>query len=244
MKKIAYVLVAGIFAPALFIPAVSGEEPKKKNWKDVAEVSVVSVNGNTKSNTYSAKNTYNYDWTRSGLEITGSALGANSEGDTTAEKYSAGEKFTFNLTEKNYAYERVIWDKDRFSGIQSRIDSSVGLGREVIATAKNNLKFELGAGYVNEDRTRGPVNDFTSGRAYGKYVRTLSETANFSQDAEYLHNFDDPEGFRVNTESALTASVSTHMALKISYVWHHVQTPPIGFGRNDTTTTAALVFNY
>src|SRR5262249_10630747 len=124
-------------------------------------------------------------------ELIGGGLGSKSQGQVTAEKYFASEKLSYKIDDRNYAYEKSAWDKDRFAGILNRYDNSVGLGREFIKTKTNNLLAEVGGGYVNEQRKNTGVNDFASGRFYTKYVRTLSPTSNFSQDAEYLHNFKD-----------------------------------------------------
>lgn len=224
--------------------SLGAEEAPKKPWSDTAEVSVVSTNGNSKASTQSAKNTYTHQWTKTGLELSGGGLGTQSQGVVTAEQYFASEKVSYKLTERNYTFQKTTWDKNRFAGIKSRIDSNVGLGRELIETPKNHLIAELGAGYVTEDRIGSRHVDFASGRAYSKYKRDLSPTAYASQDAEFLSNFEDPDGYRVNTESALVASISAHFSLKVSYLWKHVGSPPPGFGRNDTTTAVALIANY
>jgi putative salt-induced outer membrane protein YdiY len=82
------------------------------------------------------------------------------------------------------------------------------------------------------------------GPGKGFLTRALLDTASFSQDAEYLHNFEDGDDFRVKTETSLLAALSAHLSLKVSYVWKHVGVPPAGFSRNDTTTTVGLVATY
>ncbi len=220
------------------------EETKKKNWKNAAEASVVSTNGNSKASSYSAKETYNYDWTKLGLELGGYALKSDSNGVRTAEKYNANQKLTYNFTKKQYAYQRFLWERNTFAGIEHRYDASVGMGRELLETAKDLINSELGVGYINEQRTVPPRKDFASARAFAKYVHKLSETGNFSQTAEYLQSMQFGDDFRVNTESALTSALSTNLSLKLSYIWNYVSKPPVGYGRNDTTTIMALVVNY
>ncbi|MFN0117047.1 MAG: YdiY family protein [Elusimicrobiota bacterium] len=234
-------LVLGLVA----INAVSSfSEEVKKPWSNQSELSVVSANGNTKSTTGSAKNTYKYNWSKTTLELIAGALGSNSKGTTTAEQYFASEKLSYKLSDRNYAFQKNAWDKNRFAGIKNRYDMGAGLGRELVKTSAHHLIGELGGGFISEERTVGPKNDFAVGRGYSKYVWTFSPTANISQDAEYLHNFEDSEDFRVNTESALTAALTKNFSLKVSYKWKHVGVPPIGFSRNDTITTVALLVTY
>jgi putative salt-induced outer membrane protein YdiY len=231
-----FILSAGFVRAADAIP--------DKPWKNVTEASLVSTNGNSRTSSTSGKNTFTYGWPNPTLELVAGGLGSKSNGVNTAEQYFASEKVSYKVTDRNYVFEKYQWDKDRFAGIRNRHDMGAGLGRELMKTAKDLIIGELGGGYVSEERINQKTNGFASGRAYGKYTRTISETASFSQDAEYLHNFENGDDFRVKTETSLLAALSAHLSLKVSYVWKHVGVPPAGFGRNDTTTTVGLVATY
>jgi putative salt-induced outer membrane protein YdiY len=232
-------------AVGLVSTSLAGAEDKpKKPWKNVTEASMVSANGNTKSTTYAAKNTYNYDWKKTALELIAGALGSSSKGSTTAEQYFASEKLSYKLSDRNYAFEKFAWDKDRFAGIKNRYDTSVGLGRELLKNDRDLLTAELGGGFVSEERRPGPKNDFASGRAYSKYTHIFTPTATFNQDAEYLHNFEDADDFRTKAETSLISALSANFSLKVGYVWKHVGKPPVGFSRNDTITSVALIATY
>jgi putative salt-induced outer membrane protein len=224
--------------------AVFAEEAAQKPWKNEAELSVVSSNGNTRSDSSSGKDTFVYKWTKTTMELIAGGMGAKSSGQTIAERYFASEKLSYALSDRNYTYEKVAWDKDRFAGIKNRYDGTVGFGREVMKRTNDLMIAELGTGFTSEERYNQNSNDFQSGRAYVKYTRTLSPTANFSQDADYLQNFENPDDFRAKTETALTAALSSHFSLKLAYVWKHVGTPPTGFGRNDTITSVSLIATY
>ena len=241
--KLFAILLSGLFMTSM---AVRAEDAPPKHWKDMGEFSVVSANGNSKTTTTSAKNTFTYEWTHAALELIGGGLGSSSRDDVTAEQYNASEKVSVPLTvdKKNYVFEKFGWDKNRFAGYRNRWDGSAGYGREIFKISSSTLISELGAGYINEERIDAPRNDFASGRAYTKFTQILSATAQFSQDAEYLHDFSDRKDYRLNTESALVASISTHLALKASFKWARVARPPTGIGKDDTTTSVALVVNY
>jgi putative salt-induced outer membrane protein YdiY len=229
---------------ALAGAALRAEETHPKNWKNESELSAVSSNGNTRASSFSGKDTFTSKWGRTGLELIGGGLGSKSNGQTTAENYYASEKVSYSLDEKNYVFEKGGWTKDRFAGIKNRYEGTLGLGRILFSRPQDLLIGELGTGYTSEERKNEKTNGFSSGRAYSKYTRTISETAKFSQDAEYLHNFEDPDDFRVKTETALIAALSTHFSLKTAYVWKHVGQPPVGFHRNDTITSVSLIAIY
>ncbi len=220
-------------------PAVSG-----KPWKDSAEASLVTTNGNSKTSTTSAKNSFGYQWTKTTLDLVGEALGSSNGGSVTAERYKAGQKVTWTYYGKNYVYQNFSWDKDRFAGIQDRYEVSAGVGRRLIDSAINQWNLEVGPGYVNEQRVDAPRNDFASGRAFSKYVHNFNPTTSFSQTGEFIANAKDVNGFRINTETALVTAISTHLSFKSSFVWRRVNAPPPATVKNDTTTAVALIITY
>ncbi|MBK8574549.1 MAG: DUF481 domain-containing protein [Elusimicrobia bacterium] len=228
----------------LWLPALWAADVPAKNWKNEGQVAFLSTKGNSQSRTLGAGDKFTWAKDKDALDLWADALNVESDNTRTSERYSAGEKAERKLTDRNYVFERGLWESNRFAGYSQRYDVSLGLGRHMLMTATNELFGELGAGYINEQLVRAPRNDFASGRLYAKYVRIFTPTSKFSQDGEYLHNFDDPNGYRVNTETALTAGLSNHLALKLSYEWKHVHEPPAGFKRDDNTTLVSLLINY
>lgn len=220
--------------------AAEGQPPKP--WKGSSEISFVNANGNTKSQTLSNKDRFEYGSGPALLELEAGALRAKSKSQLIAEQYFGSEKTGYKWTERDYAFEKLRWDKDRFAGVNNRYDFTLGLGRKLVDRKPDILVGEVGAGRVWEDRLPpSPANDFMSGRAYVRYERALSATSGFSQDAEYLHSFDTPRDYRLKTETAVTAAVNTILSLKTSFVWKRVGLPPAGFIKDDTILSAALL---
>lgn len=236
-------LIRALLASACFTPYAAAQDAPK-NWKDAAELSYVQTSGNSKTSTISAKNLFNYDWEKSALELNAGGLGTKSKNTVTAEQYNAAEKVSLKLAGKNYAFQKTAWNKDRFAGIKDRWDLGLGLGRHLLDTADDKLFAEAGGGYIFEDRLLSENKSFGTYRGYGKYIRTLSATANASQDLEYIGNFSDSKGYRMNAETALVTSISTHFSLKASYAWKYVNSPAAGFRKTDTTTGVSVIVNY
>lgn len=224
--------------------AMAKEAAAPKKWKNSAELSYVQTTGNSKTSTVSGKNLLNYDFKKTAVEIVAGGLGAKNRGIETAEQYNASEKLSLKLVGKNYAFQKTAWDKNRFAGIHNRFDMGLGLGRHFLDAPDDQLFAEAGGGYIFEDRIHTNNQTFGSYRAYAKYIRTLSATANASQDAEYLGNFHDPNGYRINAETAIVTSISTHFSLKASYLWKYVNRPGLDFHKTDTMTGVALIVNY
>ena len=224
--------------------AMAQEAAAPKRWKDSAELSYVQTAGNSRTTSLSAKDLFNYDWSKTALELSAGGLGAKSVNTVTAEQYNVSEKVSFKLIGKNYAFQKTAWDKNRFAGIKDRYDIGLGLGRHLLAQDNDNLFAEAGGGYIIEDRLGSENKSFGTYRGYAKYIRTLSATANASQDLEYIGNMHDPKGYRMNAETALVASISSHFTLKTSYLWKFSNSPGGGFKKTDTLTAMAIIVNY
>ncbi len=237
-----------IFAAAVltgFTAAVAAQEAAApKTWKGAAELSYVQTTGNSRTSTISSKNLYNHDWEKAALELNVGGLGSKNRGVETAEQYNASEKISLKLAGKNYAFQKTAWEKNRFAGISNRYDMGFGVGRHFLETQDDQLSAEAGSGYVFEDRSGDSNRTFGAYRGYGKYIRALSPTANVSQDLEYLGNFQHPAGYRINAETALVTSISTHFSLKASYQWKYSNSPGADFNKTDTMTAMALIVNY
>ncbi|OGR62035.1 MAG: hypothetical protein A2X30_01230 [Elusimicrobia bacterium GWB2_63_16] len=234
-----------LLIPVLALAAAAQAQEAPKKWKDAAELSYVQTSGNSKTTTLSAKNLFNYDWQKAALELAAGGLGTKSGTSVTGEQYNASEKVSWKLTGKNYTFEKIAWDKNRFAGIKDRWDLGVGVGRHILESADDQLFAEVGGGYMFEDRMPGSENkSFGTYRGYAKYIRTLSATANASQDFEYLGNLKESDGYRMNAETALAASISSHFSLKASHVWKYVNSPSAGFRKTDTINMLSLIVNY
>jgi putative salt-induced outer membrane protein YdiY len=230
---------------ALAASAAAAADAPSRAWKDSAELSFVNANGNVKTQTTSAKDSFSYDFSPIvKLEMEGGGLGARSEGRVIAEQYYALEKVYRKITDRDYVFEKYRWDRNVFAGIAHRHDFSIGAGRELYKTSKDLLIGELAPGYVNEERVSEPRKSYMSARAYTKYTRDFTATAKFSQDAEYVVSLHDARDARLNTETALTAAVSTMFSVKNSFVWKHDARPPLGKRKDDTILSVALLATF
>jgi putative salt-induced outer membrane protein YdiY len=229
----------------LLLGATAARAADAKPWKNSAELSFVSANGNSKTQTTSVKDAFSYDFNPlTKLELEAGGLGARSEGKVIAEQYFALEKVSRKFDDRDYVFEKYRWDRNVFAGILHRHDFSVGVGRELWKTPKDLLIGEAAPGYANEERLNDKRKSYASARAYAKYTRELSATAKFSQDAEYLTSLADARDAHAGTETALTAALTTTLSVKNSFVWKHDARPPAGKRKDDTLLSVALIATF
>ena len=216
-----------------------------KTWKDSAEFSFVNANGNSKTPTTSAKDNFSYQFNApTSLDIEGGGLGSRSNGVVSAEQYFAGQKITEKIDDRNYLFEKYRWNRDRFAGVAHRQEISIGFGRELWKTPTDKLTFEGAPGYFNEERFHDKRQSYASARAYSKYTHDFSATTHFSQDAEWLQSLADKRDSRINTETSLTAALSSLFSIKNSFVWKHNSRPPVGATKNDEIVSVALLATF
>jgi putative salt-induced outer membrane protein YdiY len=244
-----------LLAPLAAVPAradtppaeapLTAAAPPAKKWHDTAEASYVNTNGNSRTATTSAKDSFSYDFNKSTrLELEGGGLGTKSQGQVTAEQYFARQKVQRNFTDRDYVFENYRWDKNRFAGIANLQVISVGLGRDLWKTKTDLWTFEGAPGYLNEEFTNAPRRSVATARAYTRYSHDFTPTSKFSQDVEYIQSLADKRDSRINTETDLTTALSSHFSVKTSFIWKRANFPPAGVHKDDEITSFALLANF
>ena len=229
----------------LLAAAAAAQEPAAKKWKDSAELSFLSASGNSNAQTASAKNSASYAFDAlTKAEVAAGALGARNEGKAHAEQYHAQEKVSRKLDDRDYLFQRYRWDRNRFAGVAHRHSVSMGAGREFFKTPADLLIGELSPGYLYEERIKEKRKKFVSLRAYSRYIRDITATAKFSQEASCTQSLMDKRDVRLNTETTLTATITSALSVKNSFVWHHDSRPPSGKRKDDTLLSVALIASF
>lgn len=230
-------------AAALLVAAALSASAK--DWKNSAEFSVISTNGNTKTQSISGRDAFTYDFTdKTKGELEAGGHGARNEGRVMAEQYFAMEKVSYKLSDRNYLFERYRWDRDVFAGFEHRHSLSAGAGRELWKTDKDLLIAEAAPGFVAEDRVRDLYRSYASARLYAKYTRDISESTKFSQDAEHTQSLARADDSWTNTETALTAALTSVLSVKNSFIWRHLSRPSPGKRKDDTVVSIALIASF
>jgi putative salt-induced outer membrane protein len=226
-------------------PAVA-QDTAEKTWSDNAELSYVSTAGNSSVETLAAKNLYT-------LKFAGhlaflwklEALKGKSGDALTAERYFTDLRLEHAYSPRAYTYLNTGWMSDTFAGVDKHIDAGLGGGYKMLDGPQSFLKAEAGVSAVNETYTDGTDRKFTEGRLFAGYTYAFTKKNKFSQSVEYLHDFDVPENYRYNSETALTASITDNLSLKVSYLIKYDHEPtPASLNTKDTIFSTALVAGF
>jgi len=239
--------LAVIFWFALILMPMEATFAQEKQWEDSAELSYVQTGGNTDIMTFSGNNTLKYRFSDkwAGTWKLG-ALYGETDGVNNAERYFTDLRVDYGASaDKLYYYAMGGWLKDKFAGIDNRINVGPGAGYKFLNGDRHYLSTEAGLSYATETYTDDTDNDFLEGRVLGKYEFVFNPKTKLTQTAEYLYNFDDSEKYRINTITGLTTQLTDMFSLKISYEINFQNQPtPETLDQTDSLFSVALVVNF
>lgn len=147
----------------------------------------------------------------------------------------------YDITNKFYALGFAEVERDKFSGFRYETEIALGVGYRVID--KDNLSFdvELAPGY-RHGAIRGGSSEnkvFIRGSALLNYK--ISDTATLTNEATVSG-----ESGQVRAENtiALTATVVSDLAARLSFNIRYNSNPPAGAEKTDTISKAQLVYAF
>ena len=236
-------LAASLFAAPVLEAQAPPPQPEKL---EVAfDLSLLNKTGNTEITTtgISERVTARPGWRWTLTEYAGLTYGKN-DGVVLAESYRAGLNIEYAFSALAGAYASQAFERDVFKGLAARYTTSVGLSAILVDIATDRAKVEVGLARVNE-RTPADVRArFFSGRVAGEYRHNFRPGAYFSSKLEFLPNLRDGEDLRMNSYSEVAAPLSSHFALKTSYLIQYDRQPRIGKKPTDTTLQAGLQITF
>ena len=211
-------------------------------WKSQAELGVVVTGGNTKTSTVNAKldSTYEEDMWRYNAHL--EALSTSSNNVTTGEKYLASGKADYKISDTDYFYGLISYEKDLFSGFDHQALVSAGYGRRVLDESNMTLDLEAGPGIRFYKTTTPAVSDEDPLlRLAAKYKWTISDNATFTED---LSAEIGDELTVVKSVTALTANIASSLAMKITFTAKNTSDVPPTKKETDTETAVTLVYSF
>lgn len=170
---------------AVLIPLALASAPyaaQAQPWSGEVSAGYVATSGNTDTSTSNAKAEVVY--TQKAWRNTFNALAINSEqaGLRTTERYAFGDKADINLTEHDYAFLSVEFEKDLFGAVRERTSETAGYGRKILTGPEHTLEAEIGGGArQTEAQGTGEKASDTIGRGRLAYKWKFTETSHFGQ---------------------------------------------------------------
>jgi putative salt-induced outer membrane protein len=251
--RLAALIAGGFLAAALGWPVSASAqaacpdvcaEPAEEDtgpWSGNVSLGYLATTGNTE--TSNAKFGFGVDyaidkWVHG---LTGTAMGASEDNETTAEAYSLGWKSTYDLSDRNYLFGRANWLKDRFSGYDYQLTETAGFGRRVIMDSNQTLNLEIGPGARQSETSEGDEQNEAILRLAADYQYVFNENAQLDFDLGVETGED-------NTFTEAILGLKTRLvgslAAVLAYTVRNNTDVPDDTEKTDTMTSVSLEYSF
>lgn len=234
-------ILVALLVMTVAMPLAAEEDELEEGWSGSATLGYLATSGNTENSNLNSALEVNYvtaSWVHT---FDARAINATESGTTTAEAYQAGWKSEWQLSDRDFLFGRLRWNKDRFSAYERQFSQTVGYGRRVIDTDAHRLNVEVGAGARQSDRADGATEDEIILRGALDYTWVLSETAEFRQDLGVEAG--DTNTY-IESVTALTAQLIGRLALVASYTIRHNTDVVPATEKTDTFSALSLEYRF
>ncbi|HTL05830.1 MAG TPA: DUF481 domain-containing protein [Gemmatimonadales bacterium] len=244
-------IVAGAGALLVLVTGRAESQQQKKPVQFTGDAGFVSTAGNTHVSTLSLGDKLTVEAGKVLLTQTFALVYGKSDSVQTANSQLVRGRADYRFSGRLAAYGFVGYERNRFAGIDHRTDEGVGLALAALRAARTELDFEAGVGLVQEHLLPDPdvdvtvTDNFVAGRAAARFKQLLGKAAYVQQTLEFLPNLESSGDYRINSESALVAPISSHFGLKASYLIKYNHAPPSPtLARSDRLLTTGLQVTY
>ena len=211
-------------------------------WDGKVGFSYLATGGNSQTSSTGFEAALNRSGPAWSAEGSAAGVSASKRRRRTAESYNAQARLKRRLRKSFQFTVGLRWERNRFAGLDSRRSADVSLLWEIRETPSWKLRALGGLSLSREEPVRdGPVKDTSGGILQVSGDSKLSPTASWDGQLTFFPNFQDSQDYRLNGHVGLQAALSRHVALRLGYELKYDHQPVPGFGRTDTSTTAALV---
>jgi putative salt-induced outer membrane protein len=160
---------------------------------------------------------------------------------TVREHYLASYEPNYKIDDRAYIYGAAQYESDRFLGYDNRYSTSIGAGYSLLKTARTKLNLELGPAYRYTEFTDSVTQSAIAARGTVDFSWRLTSGLSVSQIASAYVQQDNST---VSGTTAVTAKLIGPLSASLSYNVQYESTPPAGSVSTDTTSRAALVYNF
>jgi putative salt-induced outer membrane protein len=170
--------------------------------------------------------------------------------ETSVENYQGKVRYDRFLTESVALFLSLSGRRDRFQGLDLRLNLDPGVAYYVLDEPKQQLWAELGYDFQYDVRRQDIVVETRvdktetrhSLRAFAGYKHQLNENVGVNTGVEFLLGIPDTEYWRLNWDLGITAALSERFSLATTFSLKHDANPLPGIKKTDMLTAATLAY--
>jgi putative salt-induced outer membrane protein len=237
------VVIRALAAGALFAFPLFAQAPAAKTAV-TADLGVVSASGNTRLRTMNIGDKIVHTTGRWAFSQIAAYVYGETADITSANQLRGLLRADYSIENRLSAFAGGSYERNRFAGFTRRTDEILGLSWKALTEPFDSLALDGGGVLTQEGDVDGVSKSFPAARFAGNYKHAFTKTSYFQQLAEYLPNLQTHGEYRVNTESAVVAPLSSHMGIKFGYVVRFNSAPPPTFGKTDRILTSGIQVSF
>lgn len=206
-----------------------------------AELGYLARSGNTDSTDLNAKFGVAHSYGKWTQSFKTSAELAEENNTRTTQRYQAGVKSEYRLSDHDYVFATVDYQSDKFGAYDRRYSETIGYGRRLINQEKQTLDLEIGAGARQSKLSDGTKQSEAIVRLGANYFYK------FSTGAEFTNKFlteSGEENTYLENEAAVAMPLFENISLKTAYTVRHNTDVPAGTEKTDTLTSVNLGYKF
>jgi len=174
--------------------------------------------------------------------ITGRALYASSEGETTGDRIGLGTQYNRDVSARWFVFGSADALRDEPANLSSRLSAAAGPGYHLWQRDTEFWDISGGLSYTQDRFFDATEIDGRQRSSYGRVELLLAEesshrltdTTAFTQKLRVLPNLRDTGAYRAEFESNLTVAINTTLSLTAGLAYRYNSDPGDGFERRDT----------
>jgi len=177
------------------------------------------------------------------------------ESKKTVENFQAKTRYDRFLTEVLVGFGSVSILRDRFLGLDARLNLDPGLAFYAIDTKTTQLWSEVGYDYQHDVRNQsalevgrlqdpmlGKTEDRHSGRLFVGYRDTFNESVSLSTGLEMLQALTRTDNRRVNWDISLQSAIAGRLSVANTFTLRYDHNPLPGIKTTDAIESVSLVY--
>ena len=247
-------LAAFAGAMTLALPAHS-QDDANNGWSGEGSLSAGVTTGNTETTDIGlgvdVARTFNV-WT---VGVQATADYGETDGDETKNRIFLGTNLDRQINDRLFGFGQLTYERDEFSGFDSRAFIGGGLGYEVLTGDVTTWTVRGGPGLKIDEIEA--VLDTTTVPATILSPATTEESFGATAQSNFAHQFNDNVAFtndstavyadtstQLGNIAAITATLTNTLSARVSFEVRHDTDPVDGFESTDTISRVSLVYGF
>ncbi|MFA6237837.1 MAG: DUF481 domain-containing protein [Bacteriovorax sp.] len=216
------------------------------SWTNESELGILVANGNSDSESYTAKETAGMKWDEDNtLKFSGRYLQTKTRSIENARFWSLGLRYDRSLNDRLGIFIGQMIESDKYAGYNQKYNTDIGARYSLIKEPKFTWDLEGGYRYTLEKLLSSAEKKLHYGRGYTEANKLWTETFSSKLWFEYLPNFTVGTDYQMNSELSVTAALNNVFAVKTGYLLRYDNLPnPGAVAKTDTLLTTSLVAKF